>query len=342
MSDKFFDRVGTKVPDRRGDGAVLSGTQHPVASRPDAGVVPASPATDGDLRWSSRHGAFWGTTQTHDALPAGLYRCDVTQMGATLTQQAVNTDNLLELPDDATAQIIGEFEKFWELRPQFEARGFLHKRGYLLYGPPGSGKTSAVALMVARLINERNGVVLLIDNPQTAAACAGILRKIEPDRPVICIMEDLDALVHKFGENEYLALLDGEMQINGVCFLATSNYPEFLDKRFVDRPSRFDTIREIPMPSAAARKLYLQTKEPSLTPEELRTWVRLTEDFSVAHLKELIIAVRCLGQPLREAVERLEKMRTVRPKVSAETSGFVRFGNGHASPPDQSLDDLEI
>jgi energy-coupling factor transporter ATP-binding protein EcfA2 len=319
MSD-FFDKVGTKVPPRRSsaDGAALSGTAHAHTTTPEVTrQLEAATASLGDLRWSSRHDSFWGTTQTHDSLPPGLYRCNVTQMGPTLERQSLNTDNLLELPDDATSDILAEFDKFWGLAAEFEARGFMHKRGYLLYGPPGSGKTSAVALMVSRLIKERSGVVLLIDHPQTAAICLSLVRKIEPERPLIAIMEDLDALVQKFGENEYLSMLDGEAQVNGICFLATSNYPEYLDKRFVDRPSRFDTIRMIPMPSADARRVYLEKKETSLSPKDVELWVRLTDGFSVAHLKELIIAVKCLGQPLKDAVERLEEMRTSPPKSSS-------------------------
>jgi hypothetical protein len=46
---------------------------------------------------------------------------------------------------------------------------------------------------------------------------------------------------------------------------------------------------------------------------ELEQWVVASEDFSLPHLRELIIAVRCFGQPLAEAVERLESMREAKP-----------------------------
>ena len=101
---------------------------------------------------------------------------------------------------------------------------------------------------------------------------------------------------------------DGLLQHN------TTNYPERLDKRFVDRPSRFDTIKWIGMPSAAARKVYLQAKEPSLTTEELNHWVSHTEGFSVAHLRELVILVKCFDRPLSTAIARLEAMRLRQPK----------------------------
>jgi hypothetical protein len=84
-------------------------------------------------------------------------------------------------------------------------------------------------------------------------------------------------------------------------FLASTNYPDRLDRRFVDRPSRFDTIRYVGMPTGAARRAYLKTKEPSLTDWELALWVDLTEEFSLAHLRDLIIAVRCFGQPSDKA-----------------------------------------
>jgi Intein splicing domain len=101
---------------------------------------------------------------------------------------------------------------------------------------------------------------------------------------------------------------DGLLQHN------TTNYPERLDKRFVDRPSRFDTIRWIGMPSAAARRVYLEAKEPSLSGEELEQWVGSTDGFSVAHLRELVILVKCFDRPLKMAISRLEAMRLRQPK----------------------------
>jgi len=103
--------------------------------------------------------------------------------------------------------------------------------------------------------------------------------------------------------------------------VATTNYPERLDQRFVDRPSRFDTIREIGMPTAMARQVYLQTKEPSLGAFELAEWVEQSEGFSIAHLRELIILCRCYHKPLAEAIERLSLMRSESPSSSRANDG---------------------
>lgn len=195
-----------------------------------------------------------------------------------------------------------------------------------------SGKTSLLNLLINRIIQNQNGVVLFLDNPVCAARCLRMLRMIEPTRPIVAIMEDLDALVHRHGEHEYLALLDGEAQVDRVVFVSTTNYPEKLDRRFCDRPSRFDTVQYIGMPLAKARKAYLQAKEPDLVGKELDLWVASTDGFSLAHLKELIIAVKCLGQPFEKAMERLESMRVARPNSEDEPTrphaGFLPKKNG--------------
>ncbi len=341
MSDDFFDRVGADE-DRYGgvkSMAVTSSSGYERSSGLNAPQVDYAPSVSntvsltGDRRWAASHDTFWGATQTYDELPPGLYRCDMApNIGPVLIRQNVSTDNLLELPDDATTSIVAEFEAFWKLEDEFRARGFMHKRGFLLWGPPGSGKTSCVQLLVKRLVEEVSGVVLFLDHPGCAAQCLSMARKIEPKRPMIAIMEDIDALVGKYGESEYLALLDGEAQVDNIVFLASTNYPERLDRRLVDRPSRFDTIRYVGMPTAAARRSYFKAKEPSISEVELDAWVQATDGLSIAHLKELIIAVRCFKQPLADVSARLEKMHGRKPS-SEETpdSPIVGFMSRRAS-----------
>src|SRR5581483_10359657 len=149
-----------------------------------------------------------------------------------------------------------------------------------------------------------------------------VLRRIEPARPMISIMEDLDALVQRHGDHGFLALLDGETQISNVVHVATTNYPEYLDRRFVDRPSRFDTIMLVDMPAAEARRVYFKAKEPALDDVTLARWVKRSEGYSIAHLREVIVAARCFEQPEDEVFQRLDEMRS--EAIASDGRGGMR------------------
>lgn len=268
-------------------------------------------------RWAASHDVYWGATSTYDELPPGLFRCSVADgIGPILMRQDIETDDIIELPNSVSTSVLREFETFWDLEDEFAARGFLMKRGFLFWGPAGSGKTVLINTMIKKLIARQKGIVVFIDEPRMASGALRMIRQIEPSRPIIAVIEELDALIEKFGENEYLALLDGEAGVSNILFLATTNWPERLDRRFLDRPARFDTVTYIGMPSAPSRRAYLTSKEPSLKDDELDQWVRMTEGFSIAHLRELIVSVKCFKQPLEDVIRRLEAMHGQIPKAS--------------------------
>jgi SpoVK/Ycf46/Vps4 family AAA+-type ATPase len=226
-----------------------------------------------------------------------------------------NFDELMRLPDSASEDIYQNIETFWTKEEHFRSFGFLWKRGILLWGPAGSGKTSTLQL-ISQSIVEKGGLSVYVSHPAVTAQGLAIFRRIEPDRPCVVMLEDLDAMISNHGEHEVLALLDGELQIDNVVFIATTNYPERLDKRIVNRPSRFDIVKLIGMPNAEAREMYLSRKNKRLVdnPAELAQWVKESDQFSIAHLKELIVSVEVFEVSLDHAIKRLRKMMDFHPK----------------------------
>ena len=316
--DAFAERVGTAAQAPRnyhGDAP-----QATIGGQGDWASIAAAARC-----WAQSGDGFFPVTEVVNKLPAGAYRARDSNRGPYLEKMPIEIDSLLNLPDSASEALLDEFKKFWTLRDNFRKHGFTFKRGMLLWGPPGSGKTSAIWQMTQALVKDQNGIVLFIEQPTLSALCLGLLRRIEPSRPLICVYEDIDALIERHGEHEFLAMLDGETQTNEVVHVATTNYPEKLDKRFVDRPSRFDTIMLIDMPGEDAREAYLKAKDPDIDEVTLRRWVDKTDGYSVAHLREVIVAIRCFEQPEGEVFTRLDAMRTER--LTSDGEGGKRRSN---------------
>lgn len=291
---------------------------------------------DAARRWAANDQMFWACSATYDNLPAGLYKPKHSNnIGYYLEKQIVDTDDLLTLPDTASEAVLEEIAKFWTLKDAFTERGFIHKRGILMWGDPGSGKTATIQLMIKSII-EDGGLAIFAGHPNVTTACLQMVRRIEPNRKLIVIMEDFESLIREFGDSEYLAMLDGESQVGDVVFVATTNYPERLDKRFIDRPSRFDTIKKIGMPTPEARAFYLQHKEPTLEGEELEKWVKLSKNMSIAHLKEMIISNRCYGINIEKVVKRLNimKKRDISSDTAVDDKQSFGFNSGSSIEDD--------
>lgn len=282
-------------------------------------------------QWASvGDNTFLASSNTLKQLPAGKYRIERTESGFIFIKQNVNNDDYIEFTGSLVEKVVQEITQFWEVSAKFSKNGFLHRRGYLFYGPQGSGKSILVQQIMQKLINN-NGVVFQGSiNPSILSAALEVYRKVEPYRPTICLFEDIDSIIRDFGEDQLLSFLDGDNELNHILNIATTNYPERLDKRIVARPRRFDRRIKISMPEASIRSQYLEKKFPDLGKELVNSLVIKTENFSFAALADLVISIKCFDLPADDAILILRDL--LMKKVSSEDFkdvevGFVKNGN---------------
>jgi AAA+ superfamily predicted ATPase len=279
------------------------------------------------IQWKiSLPGIFEACGTTHRQLPAGAYTCGINQYGEPqLLSKDLQVDDLIDFADSLPSLILKEIENFWSLGDKFLRHGYLHRRGYLLYGPQGAGKSSVVHQVVHRIIKAGH-VAVFCEHPGVLTRALELFRKIEAERPLVCMFEDIDAIIEIHGDSELLQWLDGSHQINKVINIATTNYPERLDRRIVSRPRRFDRIIKIEAPAPRIRETYLSKKLPDLSGTEMEKWVAVTEGLSFAALAELVISVACLGNSLEDTVRVLRSLDDQHPSSREfERSGSLGF-----------------
>jgi len=262
-------------------------------------------------------------SKTVPRVDSGIYKIKASQQGPYLFKKKLKLDELLILPSKAETEVLEGIQNFWEKKDKFKEYGFNYKRGILLYGPPGTGKTCLINIICEKMIKEHDGVIFTIssssDLEMYASFVPEMFRTIEPNRPIITIIEDIDGLCsHKEVETLLINVLDGIEQMDNVIYLATTNYTEKLPARLLNRPNRFDRRIKIGYPSPEVREAYLLKKlkekdvvDINKSDKPLSYWVESTKDFTLAHLCELIKSVIILGNSFDETIALLRGLKEV-------------------------------
>jgi len=263
---------------------------------------------------------FIAVPGTRKTLSPGAYTvARQTDAGQPLFEwQDLNVDDIIAFENGTDAAIFNEIKKFWNREKDFKHYGFLHRRGMLLWGPPGGGKTCIVQQVIKNLVADK-GIVLLVKNTRLVSRALTAFRAVECHRPLVCVFEDIDALCNEYGEESLLSALDGENTVDHVLNIATTNFPEKVSKRIIARPRRFDRIIKIGCPSADIRRVYLEQRL-KISNGDLDTWVEKTNGLSFAALAELVISVKCLDNSFEETLERLREQN----KASADSSQYLK------------------
>eukprot|EP00930_Biecheleria_cincta_P055996 TRINITY_DN4221_c0_g2_i3.p1 TRINITY_DN4221_c0_g2~~TRINITY_DN4221_c0_g2_i3.p1 ORF type:complete len:763 (-),score=163.32 TRINITY_DN4221_c0_g2_i3:23-2311(-) len=197
------------------------------------------------------------------------------------------------LEDGCAGFICEDVQRFLKGESWYCARGVPYRRGYLLYGPPGCGKTS----FITALAGELHLVICIINLSSKELTDESLLELLaEAPRHSILLLEDVDAAFRRDGPPQetppemhvaqpngpfqmqpprgmaarrqgeavgvtfsgVLNAIDGVAAQEGKVLFLTTNHPDRLDEALV-RPGRVDVRIQLGLASVeTARRLFLR------------------------------------------------------------------------------------
>jgi chaperone BCS1 len=211
-------------------------------------------------------------------------------------RQRARSRETLVLRQGQLEGLLGDLKGFLDSGDWYRELGIPYRRGYLLYGLPGNGKSS-LAQVLAGEFNLDLYVLSLGDPEMTDEKLVQLLSKLS-DRALVAI-EDIDTVFHgreREAENKLtlsglLNAIDGPLATDGRVLLMTTNHPEHLDPALI-RPGRVDRQLELKNADAyQARQLFERFFPGAEGADRFAEWAG-TEVYSMSTLQGHLLTHR--------------------------------------------------
>jgi len=195
--------------------------------------------------------------------------------------------NEVFMEEELKTQIYRSIDEFFSKdRTFFQTYGLPYKRGILLYGKPGNGKTT----LVKSISSTTNAPIAYwqITEHTSSGSIKEVFETAAQMAPMVLVIEDIDSMPANC-RSYFLNTLDGATSKEGIYLIGTTNYPEKIDPALMNRAGRFDRAYEVKSPNEALRRAYLMHIGMSRLADEetINGAARGTEGFTLAQLSEL-------------------------------------------------------
>eukprot|EP00111_Clytia_hemisphaerica_P002243 TCONS_00006287-protein len=225
------------------------------------------------------------------------------------------------LDENISEEIVADIMDFIKNQAWYTRRGIPYRRGYLLHGPPGCGKSSFIMALAGEL--QYNICVMNLGDRTLSDDRLNHLMSVAPQQSII-LLEDIDAAFSRRdivdgnkdgGERGYypnhvtfsglLNCLDGVASTEERLVFMTTNHIDRLDPALI-RPGRIDVKKEIG--HATPHQLYLMFRRfyPECSHDAA---VRFSEDAS--KMKDDISVAQIQGYFLLHKNSELDALKNV-------------------------------
>ncbi|MBS2023997.1 MAG: 26S protease regulatory subunit [Deltaproteobacteria bacterium] len=199
------------------------------------------------------------------------------------------------LPEGLLDRIERQTVRFSLHAPKLLAAGRHLRRGILLHGAPGTGKT----LTAMYLASEMAGRTVLVVTGRGMGLIEEVGAMARALQPATVVVEDVDLIAGERSQQavcnngvlfELLNEMDGLGSDADVLFLLTTNRPDMLEPALAARPGRVDMALEVPLPDVECRRrlFALYGRGLRFEVQQLEGFVERTQGVSAAFIRELV------------------------------------------------------
>lgn len=206
------------------------------------------------------------------------------------------------------------------------------KRGVLLYGPAGTGKSTAISKCIEKYTkDEKTAIIVWHSAKMEAYEVKDFISTFEyiGIEKLILVIEDLGGIENEntriASDQSLLSLLDNQEKTFTlpIMIIATTNFPENFASNLTNRAGRFDDKIEVGYPDAAARQALLKFFAKEYATTEALEYVAGTkcQRLPPSQLREAYIRCRIHSKTLLVALKEMTQESELYDKAFSKKSG---------------------